>query len=527
MGLALASAYVSSAFAEGKPIPAEVQAVFDKPLYKSAKWGLLVVDLDSGEVIYDLAGDQKFLTGSVRKVISVGLALDKLGADHRFRTRVYRHGALADGGVLQGDLVLVASGDLAMGGRANPDGSLAMTNYDHNEANSLGNAQLTASDPLAGYKALAKQVAAAGVREVTGEVVIDDRLFEPFDFRDELKVRPIFVNDDVVDVIINTNDFGKQAKVDWRPKSAAFGVESALAMTSGRDLDIELEPELPPCIGSAGCMGKVSGALPAGYQPPLTGKYPLVRTFRIVEPQNYARTVFIEALREAGVKVAADAVAVNPVAKLPPRDSYAKESRVAELVSPPYDEYARWILKVSYNIGADTSLVLFGLTQGASSMQAALEAEKKALGSEFGIAADQFMFVDGSGGGESAATPAAIVSFLRSMRTRPFFHAYHDCMPVLAVDGSLAFVTEFTKDESLAGAKGRVHAKTGTFLMGTDDGVISLRAQAFGGYIKTKGLKQLAYALFVNDVTPVSGLEDVIQVFQDEGTISAIIWREN
>ena len=93
--------------------------------------------------------------------------------------------------------------------------------------------------------------------------------------------------------------------------------------------------------------------------------------------------------------------------------------------------------------------------------------------------------------------------------------------------GSLAFVTEFAKDASLAGAKGNVHAKTGTFLVGNDQGELAMRAQTFAGYIAAKSGRKLAYALFVNDVSPVSGLEDVIQVFQDEGTISAIIWREN
>ena len=196
-------------------------------------------------------------------------------------------------------------------------------------------------------------------------------------------------------------------------------------------------------------------------------------------------------------------------------------------MSPPYSEYAKWILKVSYNIGADTSLVLFGLTQRWRSMPDSLAAEKKTLAEEFKIAADEFVFVDGSGGGESAATPNAIVSFLRSVQKENFFAMFQRALPILATDGSLAFVTDFLKDASLAGAKGKVHAKTGTFLVGSDDGVISLRAQAFAGYIHAKSGRRLAYALFVNDVSPVSGLDDVIQVFQDQGTISAIIWREN
>lgn len=511
-----------------KPLPADMQAVIDKPLYQGGVWGLLVVDLDTGELVYELDPEREFLTGSVRKLFSIGLALDKLGVDHKFKTNVYRHGDVRKG-VLEGDLILVASGDLAMGGRTNPDGSLAITDYDHNEANSIGNAELTKPDPLAGFDSLAHQVAAAGIREVRGDVIIDDRLFEPFNFRDEFDVRPIFVNDDVVDVMI-----GADASAGWRPHSAAFGVASSVKMeAAGRELEIELEPEFSKCIGAANCEGNVTGSLPAGFEPPLTGTYPLVRTFRITAPQNYARSVLIESLTKAGVKVAAHAVGQNSSDELPPRDSYTGEAKVAELVSPPYAEYAKWILKVSYNIGADTSLVLFGLTQGARSMPASLEAEKKALAGEFDIAADQFHFIDGSGGGDSVATPTAVVSLLRSMRTKVFFKTYRDALPILATDGSLGFVTDFMQDSSLAGAKGNVWAKTGTYMVGKEDPsgekpyLLALRSQALAGYIYAKSGRRLAYALFVNDVPEIGGIDQLLEVFQDQGTISAIIWREN
>ncbi len=511
-----------------KELPTELKAIIEKPIYKSGTWGLRVVDLESGEVVYQLGGDRKFLMGSVRKLFSVGLALDRLGPDHRFRTPVYRRGDVDKDGVLRGDLVLVASGDLAMGGRTLPDGNLAISNFDHNEANALGNAELTKPDPLAGFDALAKQVAAAGIREITGDVIIDDRLFEPFNFRGEFDVRPIFVNDDVIDVMIEPKAAGAKAEVDWRPHSAAFGVQPNITMVAkGDEAKIELSPELPDCIGKSDCVGTVNGELPIGFEPPLTGKFPLIRTFRITAPQRYARTVFIEALARAGVKVEAPVVAMNASDKLPPRGGYDANTKVAELESPPYDQYANWILKVSYNLGADTSLVLVGLTQGARSMPAALQVERKILRKDFSIAPDKYSVIDGSGGGDSAATSGAVVDFLRRMREESFFNTYRECLPQLGVDGSLSFVTDFAKQESLAGAKGNVQAKTGTYLQGGDDGVLSLRAQALAGYLRAKSGRQLAFALFVNDVKPIQGLPDVLEVFQDQGTISAIIWREN
>lgn len=501
-----------------QPLPDEIQQILDKPLYRNAVWGLRVVDLDSGRVIHDLRSERPFLIGSVRKLFSVGVALDTLGADHVFRTPVHRQGEVDAQGVLNGNLILVASGDLAMGGRTNPDGSLAITDLDHNEANALGNAQLTAPDPLAGFDALAAQVAAAGVRRVSGEVVIDDRLFEPFDFRGEFDLRPIFVNDNVVDVIVDPRG---PSLVDWRPKSAAFTVQSSLAQSAaGSEFDIEL----PGCIGAPACRGIVSGLLPADFVPPLTGQFPLVRTFRIVEPANYARTVFIEALQRAGVAVDASAVAPNPVQVLPARDSYVPATQLARLDSAPYEDYAKYVLKVSYNIGADTSLMLFGVANGQTTLAGAQAAELDTLATQFGIAASELRFVDGSGGGETAATNAAVIGFLSAMSRRPTYAEFVDAQPRLGIDGSLALVTDFMADPTLAGARGEVRAKTGTFVEELSTG-LALRAQALAGYIDAKSGRRLAFTLAVNEVSPIAGIDDVVEVFQDQGTIAAILWK--
>jgi hypothetical protein len=50
--------------------------------------------------------------------------------------------------------------------------------YDHTYANGNTKAELTAPDLLAGLKALARQVAPAGIRHVLGDVLIDDRFFD-------------------------------------------------------------------------------------------------------------------------------------------------------------------------------------------------------------------------------------------------------------------------------------------------------------------------------------------------------------
>jgi len=510
----------------GSNIPADIRAIFNKPFYSGAIWGLRVVDLETGEVLINLRPDYPFFIGSVRKVFSVGELLNEIGPDHLFITPIYKEGVVDGSGVLDGNLYLVASGDISMGGRTEANGEFAISNFDHNEADTLGNAELTKPDPLKGYKAIAEQIAAAGITQVN-DVVIDDRLFQPFPFRNEgnFAIRPIFVNDDCVDLIINPTSVGMEASVDWRPKSAALGVLNDLVTSGpGTELNIALEPEFPGCIGQPGCTAEIAGQLPVDFVPPFTNEFPLIRTFRITQPQNYARTVLIELLEDAGVTVLADTVAENAIGKLPPKNSYSEDDLVTTFVSFPYADYAKLILKVSYNIGADTSILLWGVTQGADNMDDALAAERVNLTDVHGIPGDEYLFLDGSGGGDTTATNPAVTKWLEIMSEEPTFQAFFDAFPILGVDGSLGFVTDFEQDPALAGAKGQVHAKTGTFAAGDESGLV-IKGQAFGGYIDAKSGRRLAYQLVVNNV-PITEFDQLLDIFQDEGTISAILWRD-
>ena len=510
----------------GSPgVPSDIRTVFDKPRYKDGSWGLRV--LDGEKLILNYNSGRQFYIGSVRKVFSVGQLLNAVGPDHTYDTPVYRTGTVDAGGVLHGNLIVVASGDLTMGGRTNPDGSIAVSNWDHNEADGLGNAILTKPNPLAGYAKLASAVRAAGIKRVAGNVVIDDRLFAPFFFRGQFNVRPIFVNDDVVDVSIAPGGAtGSLAKVGSRPNSTALRVINALRVGAPDSKDtLKIDPELPACIGRPGCTATIAGSLPSNYKPPLTGTPTLVQTVRIVQPSNYARTVFIEALRSAGVAVAATPVQPNPVGLLPAKGSYQAADKVAELTGMRYGQDAKLILKISYNIGADTSLVLLGVKNGAPSMDGALAYERKDLAAHWGISSDQYHFVDGSGGGETTATNAAVTKMLEELAKSPASQAFVDALPVLGMDGSLAFVTDFKKDPTLAGAAGNVRAKTGTYVGPSKTGSLELKGQAFGGYITTKSGRHLTYELVVNNI-PIQKVLDLTNVFQDEGAISAMLWRD-
>ena len=66
----------------------------------------------------------------------------------------------------------------------------------------------------------------------------------------------------------------------------------------------------------------------------------------------------------------------------------------------------------------------------------------------------------------------------------------------------------------------------GTLITGTENGLL-LNGQAFGGYIDTKSGRRLVFNLVVNNVSLGDDVQNVLQVFQDQGIITAIIWRDN
>jgi D-alanyl-D-alanine carboxypeptidase len=159
-------------------------------------------------------------------------------------------------------------------------------------------------------------------------------------------------------------------------------------------------------------------------------------------------------------------------------------------------------------------------------MSDTLALERAHLINDIGIPGDEFLFFDGSGGSDTVASNKAVIQMLEYISKQSFYPDYLELLPILAVDGSLAFVTDFESDSTLAGAKGNVYAKTGTKIQETEEGLL-LDGQALGGYIITKSGKTLVYHLAVNNVMLGSDITNVQKVFQDQGTISAIIWRDN
>ena len=162
LGLALMLAGCISAASLAENIE---RLIASSPAARTAFWGIRIVDLASGKTLYEANPDHFFIPASNTKLFTTAMALQRLGPDFAFRTRVVADGPPDAEGRVHGDLRLVGGGDPNLSARAIP----------YRIGPATGN-------PLAAIEELADQVAARGVKRIEGGVVGDDTwyVWEPY-----------------------------------------------------------------------------------------------------------------------------------------------------------------------------------------------------------------------------------------------------------------------------------------------------------------------------------------------------------
>src|SRR5580765_6108136 len=77
-----------------------------QPRFAAALWGVKVVALDSGKVLFEQNAQKLFSPASNSKLYTIALALDRLGADYRIKTSLYAKARPNKEGTLAGDLIV-------------------------------------------------------------------------------------------------------------------------------------------------------------------------------------------------------------------------------------------------------------------------------------------------------------------------------------------------------------------------------------------------------------------------------------
>jgi D-alanyl-D-alanine carboxypeptidase/D-alanyl-D-alanine-endopeptidase (penicillin-binding protein 4) len=401
------------------------------------EWGLLIIDGETGESLYELNADRYFVPASNMKLFTTALALAKLGPDYRFHTTLETHGTVSSAGVLGGDLILVGRGDPNLSNRKFP--------YNLKEEFDGAPERVLAE--------LADALVAKGVKEVAGDIVGDDSYFprEPYPNGWEIDdmvweygsaVSAIVVDDNTVTMTLTAADSaGAPVQALLVPATPDFVVQNDVVTSAAEtksDLTLTREPNSKVVV--------IRGAMPA-HGPPRKV------VLAIHDPAEHAASLLARLLTERGVKVAG----ISPSMHIAEAAGAAPRAVLAEHVSVPLGDSVKLVNKISQNLHAEMLLRAAARNTAVWNTPEDLMKFPADFYTAAGIMPGDIIQTDGSGlSRHDLVTPRAVAALLKYAQGQPWFGTYFASLPVAGIDGTLETLMKNTP------SAGRIHAKTGS-----------------------------------------------------------------
>lgn len=330
-----AALWAGGAMAQGRPVPRPqgraAPATVEAAIAAAGLSGVVsyvLADAATGAILEAREADRPMPPASTMKALTAILAMDRLGADHRFATRIIATGPVA-GGLVQGDLVLAGGGDPVLD-----------------------------SDDLA---ALAADLAAAGLRGVTGRFLIWNGAIPNRDQIAEGQPVHAAYNPAVTGLMLNFN----RVHLEWRKAGGDFALtldaRAEAHVPQAHTITAAIAPRDRPLFTHAlraedEHWTVASGALGQGG----------ARWLPVRRPAAYAGDVFQTLARAQGITLPRAAETLDP----------PEGTTLARHLSPPLSEILTGMLRHSTNLTAEA----VGLAAtGARDQAASAEAMRDAL----------------------------------------------------------------------------------------------------------------------------------------------------
>ena len=445
------------------PLAVAVDALLDAPPMDQVSFGVLAVEAGTGEVLYARNAHRKFIPASNQKLLVAAAGLSLLGPDYRYETALWASGPVRNGAI-EGDLVLVGTGDPSLSARYWESGEAALEN-------------------------LAGRLREAGVRRVRGALVVDASAWdstsvaptrEVEDLRwEQAATGGVFAIDEgeVTARVTASSEEGELAGVSWRPLGTDDFVVSRV-LTSSLDARTDLDPYY----------------LPESRRIELLGHIRVGRTARVTfaqrDPVRQATAALVRAL--AGAEIEAD----QGSRVVWERDELLRggcstgsvptcggAQRLASLRSPPMHELVTGILGPSQNWMAEQLLLTLGAERGeGGSWPDGTEVLTTFLAQDVGVARLDVAPRDASGMSfYNLVTPRALVQVLQYMARGQNAEAFRSALAEPGVDGA-------TLSNRLSGLEGGVFAKTGSIS----------NVNALSGYVVRSDGSEVVFSILSN-----------------------------
>ncbi|CAN5675311.1 D-alanyl-D-alanine carboxypeptidase/D-alanyl-D-alanine-endopeptidase [soil metagenome] len=469
-----ASSRVSKSTSDSKQSPAPFSLSIDSAINQSelasARCGVSVISLTSGEEVYGRNASQLFVPASNMKIYTTGVALDLLGADYRWRTSAYAKNQPDATGTISGDLILYGRGapDLVAQKTDSSEGSLAR---------------------------LADDLYQRGIRQVRGNVIGDESYFRGETLGDgwpwtDLQwyygapASALSVNHNEIDLNIlppvktdappqvNVNDAGNLISIQNSLTVVEPGARMTIGIARGlSDNKVRIWGEFP--LGGRGFGARLS----------------------VHNPSLWAARLFLKALQDRGIEV--QGTAQTRDARVPPKELFdpSGSTELAFVSSKPLSEVVKDTNKASINLYAELLLRTLGRERGnlvSTTGSVGRERGDDEVGLEVirlwlfraGISTAGLALHDGSGLSRlNLVTPESISRVLVSLSKTAVGPVFRASLPISGRDGTLG--------GRLGKLGDRVVAKTGALTYTT----------SLSGYVTAAGGEILAFSILCNDQT--------------------------
>lgn len=442
---------------------AKLNETIEKSPSANARWGVIAVSMKDGRVLCSRDGRKLFNPASIQKTLTAIVALDRLGADFRWKTSVYAENQIDSDGTLNGDLVIYGEGA--------PDFN----------AESLEN--------------LAVQLQEKGLKRVKGNIVGDDSYFRGDTIGDGWTWNELqwYYGAEASALTINENQ-------------AFVNVENGEGRANTNYLNVTVGNPTP--INNANRDANYeAGGIKRGLDNNDFYVWGNTKAFgarvAVHNPSGLVAKTLREYLEKKGISIEGETKTRSW--KSSDALDVSKAQELASIQSQTLGEAVRRMNKHSVNIIAELLLRTIGKKFGAevpNSIQlpqnvrgddiAGAALVKKWL-LEHKIAADEVQISDGSGLSRlDFVTPEVFARAFIFAAQSKFAKEFTDSLPVGGTDGTLG--GRFGK------AKGRVLAKTGTISF----------VNSLAGYAQRKDGEIITFAVMVNNETRKKGSVGII-----------------
>jgi D-alanyl-D-alanine carboxypeptidase/D-alanyl-D-alanine-endopeptidase (penicillin-binding protein 4) len=446
----------------------DLARIVSDPAFASAQWGVEVISLDRGDVLFEHNSTRLYMPASNNKLVTTSAALVRLGPSFHYETRISADGDVVDG-VLKGNLVIAGTGDPSLASRFH-DG-----------------------DPYRVFKDWAAKLKEKGIRKIEGGILGDARAFPPpfigssWEWDDLVygyaaPVSALQFNENLYTVEITPGDAeGAPAKVKCSPLPDYVTIDAKVttiaAGARGR-IDFQRGERHESVI--------IRGTIAARADPDTT-------TLAVELPTFYYLAALKKTLQDEGIDVTSAALrAAEDIDSPPPPAGQLLWSHS----SPPLSEILKPLLKVSQNLYAETLARTLGLVlRNQGVFEAGREVVRETL-ERMAIQKSTYAYTDGSGlSRQNLVSADMLIRIFKFMSRQEYFPVFYDALPIAGVDGTIRSRMRGTKAEN------NVHGKTGTIAY----------VRCLSGYAKTADGEMLAFAMIANNFLASNQAAEYVQ----------------